>query len=181
MAEIRLETERLVLRDWRADDCDDFHRLHVDPQVMATLGPLMSREETAALIADLQARSDRNGGYTYWPVERREDGRVIGFCGLDRGHVAPIEGELEIGWRLASDCWGRGYAREAALACLDYAEARFPDERIVAITTRSNAASRGLMQRIGMVHRPDMDFDYPKLDAGDPLRPHVVYSKEPQS
>ena len=180
MAEVRLETERLVLRDWRADDCDDFHRLHVDPQVMATLGPLMSREETAALIADLQARSDRNGGYTYWPIERRADGRVIGFCGLDRGHVAPIEGELEIGWRLASDCWGRGYAREAALACLDYADERFPDERVVAITSRSNAASRGLMHRLGMVHRPDRDFDHPKLDPDDALRPHVVYTKEPQ-
>ncbi|WP_114521176.1 GNAT family N-acetyltransferase [Altererythrobacter sp. ZODW24] len=176
--EFRLETERLAMRDWREDDLDDFHRLHVDQEVMATLGPLKTREETAALIADLQGRSARNGGYTYWPLERQEDSRVVGFCGLDRGYEGPIVGELEIGWRIASDCWRRGYAAEAARACLAWAGANFPHERVVAITARINQASRGLMGRLGMQYRPDMDFDHPKLADGDPLRPHVTYVKE---
>lgn len=179
LADIIAETRRLVLRDWRANDANDFHRLHVDPDVMATLGPLKTRAETVALIEELQARSARNGGYTYWPIERREDGRVIGFCGLDRGYEEPVVGELEIGWRLAHDCWGQGYAREAALACLIYAQRRFPDERVVAITAQTNAKSRKLMERIGMARRLDMDFDHSNLAADDPLRPHVTYIKEP--
>ena len=176
MADIRLETERLLLRDWRGEDARDFHRLHCDPKVMATLGPVRAMDYTTGLIADLQARSVRNGGHTYWAVERKNDGRVIGFCGLDRGYEVPIVDELEIGWRLASDCWGRGYAREAARACLDWAVNRFPTERVVAITARINERSRGLMMRLGMQHLPRLDFDHAAVAEGSPLKPHVVYA-----
>ncbi len=178
MTEFRLETERLVLRDWRNDDAEDFHRLHEDPQVMATLGPVRGMDYTVSLIADLQNRSRRNDGFTFWATERRIDKRVIGFCGLDRGHEGPIVGELEIGWRLARDCWGRGYAREAALACIDWASHHYSHERIVAITAAVNTRSRGLMMRLGMQHHPQMDFDHGKLSTDDPLRLHVTYVKE---
>lgn len=171
-----LRTERLTLRDWRSEDADDFHRLHCDPLVMATLGPLRDTDYTVNLIADLQERSKRNGGYTYWAVERREDGRVLGFCGLDRRHEDPIRGLLEIGWRLASDCWGHGYAREAALAARDWGRAQFPEEEIVAITAETNTRSRGLMSRLGMAHRPELDFDHPNVADGSALKRHVVYS-----
>lgn len=176
--QFRLETERLVLRDWREEDAADFHRLHCDPKVMATLGPVRDVDYTTNLITDLQQRALRNGGFTYWAAERKSDGRVIGFCGLDRGYEGTIVGELEIGWRLASDCWGAGYASEAARACVEWARLNLPGERIVAITAQGNTNSRTLMERIGMEHRPDMDFDHSKLAADDPLRPHVVYVKE---
>lgn len=179
MAEVRIETERLVLRDWRDDDADDFHRLHCDRQVMATLGPVREMAYTTRLIADLRARSQRNGGFTYWAAERTADSRVIGFCGLDRGHEGPIVGKLEIGWRLASDCWGQGYATEGALACFGWANANLPDERCVAITASINDRSRRVMQRIGMRHHPELDFDHTALADGDPLRRHVTYVKEP--
>ena len=135
---------------------------------------------TVDLIADLQNRSRRNGGFTYWAIERKTDLRVIGCCGLDRGHEGTIFGELEIGWRLARDCWGEGYAREAALACLDWAIDRLPDRRVVAVTSRINTRSRRLMERIGMTHRPELDYEYEGIDVGDPLRPHVAYAKELQ-
>lgn len=170
-----LETERLVLRDWREEDAEDLHRLHCDPQVMATLGPVREMDYTTGLIADLQQRSQRNGGFTYWAVERREDRRVIGFCGLDRGHEGPIVGALEIGWRLASDCWRQGYAAEAAQASLAWARQSFPSEPVVAITAKTNERSRALMERLGMHYRPDMDFDHPNVAADSPLKRHVVY------
>lgn len=176
MPPFELRTERLTLRDWCAEDVGDFHRLHCDPLVMATLGPLRDADYTVNLIADLQDRAKRNGGYTYWAVERREDGRVLGFCGLDRGYEGPIRGMLEIGWRLASDCWGRGYAREAALAARDWGHAQFPEEEIVAITAETNTRSRALMSRLGMVHLPDLDFDHPNVADGSDLKRHVVYS-----
>ena len=179
MADFRLETERLVLRDWRDSDAEDFHRLHSDLKVMETLGPVREMSYTTDLIVDLRERSRRNGGFTYWAVELREDGRVIGFCGLDRGHEGPIVGELEIGWRLASDCWGRGYATEGALACLAWANANLPGERCVAITAAINTRSRRLMERIGMTRRPELDFDHAGVAPGSGLRAHVTYAKEP--
>lgn len=170
-----LETERLILRDWREEDAVDFHRLHCDPEVMATLGPVREMDYTTGLIADLRARSQRNGGFTYWAVERREDRRVIGFCGLDRGHEEPIVGALEIGWRLASDCWRQGYAGEAARASLAWAGQALPAEPVVAITAEINARSRALMERLGMRYRPGMDFDHPNVAEGTLLKRHVVY------
>ncbi|WP_338446784.1 GNAT family N-acetyltransferase [Pelagerythrobacter marensis] len=178
MADFRHETGRLWLRDWRDGDCDDFHRVCGDPRVMATLGPVMSRGETAKLIADLQDRAARFG-HTFWALERKSDGRVIGFTGLVRGNIAQIEGELEIGWRLAADCWGQGYAREAAEASLDWAKANRSGEPVVAITARANARSRALMERLGMTRRPERDFDHPRVPEGDPLRPHVLYAIDP--
>ena len=168
-----IETERLKLRSWRSEDVDDFARLGSDERVMATLGPLMDRDATARLIDDLAEREERFG-HTFWALERKSDTRVIGFAGLSRGNVAPIEGDLEIGWRLAHDCWGNGYAHEGAQASIDWARANRPGERIVAITSQSNTRSRSLMEPSGMSHRPDLDFDHPRVDDGDPLKPHVM-------
>ena len=177
MAEFRLETERLVLRDWRANDCDDFHRLGSDPEVMRTLGPVMTREQTASLIEDLQWRA-RRFGHTFWALEDKRDARVIGFTGLVRGKAPQIAGELEIGWRLARDCWGKGYATEAALASIAWARAHCSDPFVIAITSETNAGSRAVMERVGMRHVPERDFDHPAVPEGDPLRPHVLYELE---
>lgn len=178
MSEFRLETQRLILRDWYAGDADDFHRVCSDAQVMATLGPVMTPTGTAALVADLQARA-LDFGHTFWAIERKSDGRVIGFTGLVRCGIAKFAEQLEIGWRLAADCWGQGYAREAAEAALYWACEHRPGEPVIAITARINTRSRKLMQRIGMTYEPEHDFEHPALTEGDPLRPHVLYSIDP--
>lgn len=175
MVEFQLETERLVIRDWRDSDLDPFSRMSADPAVMATLGPLMSRDETAGLIDRLVARRDEHG-HTFWAVERRNDGRFIGFCGIVRGAIPPIAHMPEVGWRLASDTWGQGYAREAAAASLAWGFANLPDERIWAITTPGNVRSWGLMERLGMIRHADLDFDHPNVPDGDPLKQHITYS-----
>jgi RimJ/RimL family protein N-acetyltransferase len=175
--EFRLETERLVLRDWRESDLDDMQLLGEDPKVMATLGPLMTREKSQKLIADLQRRAQRFG-HTFWALERTSDSRMIGFTGLSRGRSWDIAGELEIGWRLASDCWGEGYATEAAQASLDWAREHCPDPYVIAITSVTNTASRAVMERLGMRYDPARDFDHPQVPEGDPLRPHVLYELE---
>ena len=95
MAEFRLETERLILRDWRDSDFDALHALCTCPEVMATIGPLHDEEKTHGLLGRLQERTIRDG-HTFWAMERKSDGRVIGFCGVSRGPVTPIEGLLEI-------------------------------------------------------------------------------------
>ena len=167
-----IETGRLILRGWEARDRVPFHAMGQDERVMATLGPLLWRDETDALIDRMQAILAANG-YTFWAIERREDGAFLGFCGLKPGaEDTPIQGETEIGWRLAFEHWGRGYAREAAQACLDWAWAH-DIASVAAITSVGNTRSRGLMERLGMVRAHADDFDHPK--AIDRLRAHITY------
>ncbi|MDV3456677.1 GNAT family N-acetyltransferase [Sphingomonas sp. HF-S4] len=168
-----IETPRLILRGWRDSDREPFHAMSQDERVMATLGPLLWRDESDALIDRVQRILD-DMGYTFWAVERRSDGAFLGFCGLKPGaEETPIEGEIEIGWRLAYDHWGRGYAREAAQASLDWGWANLDVPRIAAITSVDNDRSWGLMERLGMVRAPQDDFDHPK--AVERLRRHVTY------
>ena len=174
MADFRLLTERLAIRSWREEDVVPFAAICADPIVMATLGPVLELEGTRALVARERA-FEAELGHTFWVVERREDGRLIGKCGIIRGRDGPIEGKPEIGWRLASDCWGHGYVTEAARACADWYFAHRDGDAIWAITSTTNQRSRAVMERLGMRHHPELDFDHPRLPADSPLLRHVAY------
>ena len=86
-----------------------------------------------------------------------------------------MDGLPEIGWRLNRESWGKGYATEAALGALDWAWRELGADKVVSITSMNNVRSRAVMERIGMTHRADLDFDYPRLPKGNPLRAHVTY------
>jgi RimJ/RimL family protein N-acetyltransferase len=115
-------------------------------------------------------------GFTFWLVERKTDDALLGFCGLkvadDEG--SPVEGDLEIGWRLREDAWGQGYAKEAAAASLDFAFGVLAAPHVVALTVAGNAPSWGLMERLGMTRRPDLDYSGPDWAQG----PVIVYRIE---
>lgn len=173
-----IETDRLWVRPWRDSDSDSFFRINSDPEVLRHLGVQGTREESDAAIARQRAMQAERG-HCFWALERSEDGAFLGFCGLRPGVPdTPIDGDLEIGWRLGSQYWGRGYAREAASACLDWAFASLAAPRVVSTTVPANARSWGLMERLGMVRRPDLDFLHPSLPEGHPLRAHITYVKE---
>jgi RimJ/RimL family protein N-acetyltransferase len=175
MVESRIETERLILREWQDDDADAVYAIGQDARVMRYLGPLMSRHDAQALVAG-QIVYHRLFGHCFWPIERRDDSAVIGLCGLNPGpKETPLADQIEIGWRLAHDTWGRGYAYEAAVACLDYAWAHLDAMSVAAMTVPDNVRSRRLMERLGMRHYPAQDFDHPALDINNPLRRHVSY------
>ena len=166
-------TERLILREWRDEDVAPFHAMSQDPEVMRYLGPLTTLEqahEARLRMSERQAEC----GYCFWALERRSDGLFIGFCGLLPAKP-PIEGEIEIGWRLARQAWGQGYALEAARASLGWAWGTLEAPSIAAITVGANSRSRRLMERLGMACVPNGDFDHPDLTDGDPLRRHVLY------
>jgi len=174
MADFRLETERLVIRSWREEDIAPFAVICADPVVMATLGPVLDLDGTKALVAREQA-IEAEHGHTFWVVERRTDQRLIGKCGIIRGRDGPITGKPEIGWRLASDCWGQGYITEAARGCIDWYFAHREADAIWAITSTTNIRSRAVMARLGMRHHPDLDFDHPRVAPDSPLVRHVAY------
>ncbi len=175
MAEFRLETERLTLRSWRPSDINWFAKMCADERVMATLGPTMNVEQVETLIRRMEAIELKHG-YTAWALEARDHG-PIGWCGLIVGYEGlPIAGLPEIGWRLAFDHWGKGFAKEAATAALSWGFDVKSLPRIWAITSKQNPRSYGLMERLGMSRHFELDFDHPNVADDDPLKPHVTYS-----
>ena len=170
-----LETERLRLRGWRASDLAPFAALNADPEVMEHFPERLDRAASDALVARIEAgwAEDSLG---LWAVERRADGEFLGFVGLSRpsfeAHFTPA---VEVGWRLARDAWGHGYATEAAREALRFGFENLGLSEIVSFTVPANVRSRAVMERIGMRRDIADDFDHPRLPAGHPLRTHVLY------
>lgn len=179
MTDLRLETGRLVLRDWRSEDWGAFFRHTNVPAVMQWLGGVLDDEGCAAQRARVESCRAANG-FCFWLVERKEDGghlagETLGFCGLKRADApgSSVAGEIEVGWRFREDSWGRGYAKEAAIAAMDAAFERFGALRVVSITVEGNAPSWGLMQRLGMTRRPEFDYADDRYDP--PWRDAILY------
>jgi RimJ/RimL family protein N-acetyltransferase len=172
-----IETGRLILRDWTEADIAPFLRHTNTPAVMRWLGGVRTEADQRESIGRMM-RWQEERGFTFWVVERKADGELLGFCGLKLADTpgSPIEGMYEVGWRLREDVWGQGYAKEAAIAALDFAFAQLGAGRVVAITFPANEASWGLMERLGMTRRPELDYD----DARFPtLNPTIVYDIRP--
>ena len=178
MTEIVAETERLRLRTWDDEDEFRFYDIMNTPAVMRWLGGWQSPEEWSAGYQRLRGY-ERDFGFTFWIVERRSDGAILGFCGLKRANAPGadlIAGEVEIGWRLREDAWGQGYAKEAAIASLDLAFGRFAAPRVVAVTAQGNLPSQGLMKRLGMERWEDFDFIDRRFPADSEVNPLLVFS-----
>ena len=172
---VLLRTARIVLRPWRDEDLPPFAALNADPAVMEYLPATLSRAESDALAARIRAETAERG-FGLWAVEAPGLAPFIGFTGLSvprfTAHFTPC---LEVGWRLAREHWGRGFASEAACAALAHGFEKLGLEQIVSFTSVGNVRSRRVMERIGMTHEPADDFEHPSLPAGHPLRPHVLY------
>ena len=179
MAEIVAETERLRLRTWDDEDEFRFYDVMNTPAVMRWLGGLQPREEWSAGYQRLRAY-ERDFGFTFWIVERRSDDAILGFCGLKRVNApgAQFPGDFEIGWRLREDAWGKGYAKEGAIASLDLAFDRFGAPHVVAVTSAQNGPSQGLMIRLGMERREDLDFVDERFAADSEVNPQIVFRRD---
>ena len=153
------QTERLILRDWREEDWGPFWEGTNTPAVMEWLGGVAGEERRADQEERIH-RYRREHGFTFWVMERKDDGAILGFCGLKRctDEEGPF-GMIEAGWRLREDAWGKGYAKEAAIATLDLSFDRFGSQETIAITLEGNTGSWGLMKRLGMARRPEFDFE----------------------
>ncbi len=175
MTEVAVETERLRLRDWEAADETRFYQAMNTPEVMRHLGGVQSREQWLAALERIRGFT-RDFGHTFWIVEDKESCELLGFCGLKRVNAlgaGELTGTPEIGWRLRESSWGKGIAKEAAIASLDLAFGRFGFAEVIAITTAANIESRGLMERLGMRRREDLDY----IDSryGPELNPSMIW------
>jgi ribosomal-protein-alanine N-acetyltransferase len=174
-------TELLVLRPWRDEDLPAFAALNADPRVMEHFPSVLTRLESDAVAGRIRAHIAERG-FGLWAVELRSGAPFIGFVGLlSWTHPEPVPFRslvrpcIEVGWRLAAEHWGRGYATEAAFAALGFGFSTLELPEIVAMTATQNLASRRVMEKLGMKRDPADDFDHPRVPLGHRVRRHVLY------
>ena len=174
LAIIEPETARLYLRQWRDSDYAQFARINADPCVMKYFPTCLDRQASDAM-ADRIRVLIASRGWGVWAVELKQTQTLIGFVGL---HIPtddlPFKPCVEIAWRLAADCWGRGYATEAAKAALQVGFDTLEMAEIVSFTSLLNRRSQAVMERLGM-RREVQTFLHPAVPADSPLREHCLY------
>jgi len=170
-----LESERLILRPWRAADLPHLVAMNADPAVMEFMPALLDAAESAVQAARFRLHFDRHG-FGPWAIQEKGGASFLGFVGLlVVGFEAPFTPAIEIAWRLARPHWGRGIATEAARRALAFGFGPGGMAEIVSFTVPRNRRSRAVMERLGMVRDPAGDFDHPALPSGHALRRHVLY------
>ena len=172
-----LRTERLYLRQWTAADRKPFARMNADARVMAHFPAALSEQESDALADRIQSHIEDHG-WGLWAVDIPGVTEFAGFIGLSnplfQAHFTPC---TEVGWRLAPEFWGCGYATEGASAALTFGLQTLALPEVVSFTAPENVRSIRVMERIGMTRSPDDDFEHPGLPQGHPLRRHVLYRR----
>ena len=170
-----IATQRLALRAWTEADLDQFARLNADLRVMEYFPKTLSRTESDELAARIRASIEKHG-FGFWAAEAPGVASFIGMIGLNvPSFEAPFTPCVEIGWRLAPQFWGQGYASEGARAALAYGFERLGLNEVVSFTVPANIRSRAVMKRIGMSRSAADDFLHPNLPKDHPLKPHVLY------
>lgn len=164
-----LRTERLTLHRLAESDLGSLHAMHLDEQVMKTLGGVRDRAQTQATLAELMEHWTTYD-FGWWSVFLQEEGavgegRFLGRGGLRHVQVAGQD-EVEVGYGLVADAWGNGYASEIARASIWTAFERLGLDALVSFTMPDNAASRNVMEKCGFEF--DRDFVYKGW-------PHVLY------
>lgn len=144
-----LETSRLILRAMRAEDTGALLRIFADPRVMAAFGaaPFDRPQMERWVRRNLDHQTAH--GYGLFSVILKENGLLIGDCGLELIEVADAPA-AELGYDLRSDHWGRGLATEAAAAVRDYAFATLALPRLVSLIREGNHASRRVAEKVGL-------------------------------
>jgi RimJ/RimL family protein N-acetyltransferase len=172
---LELRTARTRLRAWRSDDLPAWVAMNADAEVRRWFPSILNEEQAGAEAARIR-QSLAELGWGAWALEVPGVHRFAGFVGLIvPGWPAHFTPAVEIGWRLPRAAWGAGYASEAAQAVLAFAFQVLELQEVVSMTVPGNAASRRVMQRIGLQHRPQDDFDHPRVPPGHPFVRHVLY------
>jgi RimJ/RimL family protein N-acetyltransferase len=190
-----IETERLILRTWKEEDAEPYFQINQDPKVIEfLLGPLtmgqvndfileMNKQfytarsvEAVRSTVSKGCENSEQQTYGLWAVELKKTAELIGFIGLNytdwKTHFTPA---VEVGWRLGSQFWGRGYATEGARAALNYGFIKCGLKEIVSFTVPANARSIRVMEKIGLKRDRQGDFNHPKLPLDHPLSQHILY------
>ena len=171
---IEIDTERLRLRQWRTQDLEPFAQLNADPKVMEFFPTVLDRGGSDAMASRCQSLIAERG-WGLWAVETKDTREFIGYVGLHMPALElPFSPCIEIGWRLAFQHWGKGFATEAARAALLVGFEQLGFLEIVSFASLQNLRSRAVMERLGMLDSGAV-FEHPAIPQGNPLRRHCLY------
>ena len=176
-----IETDRLILRTWREEDAEPYFYLNQDPKVIEFLRGPLSMDQVKDFMTVTNEHQEKYG-YSLWASVLKESNEFIGFIGLNyidwKAHFTPA---VEVGWRLALQYWGKGFATEGAKAALDFGFRECGLTEIVSFTVPANVRSIHVMEKIGMKRDFNGDFAHPKLPVDHPLSQHILYRKRIKS
>lgn len=171
---IYIETERLILRSWEEDDNKPFAELNGNSNIMKYFPAPLSVDESNAFVDRINAELEETG-FGLYAVEIKGTGEFIGYVGFHRFTFnAYFSPGWEIGWRISDKFWHKGYATEAAKACLNYAREKQLCDKLYSFTAVPNIPSENVMKRIGMTF--EGTFMHPALADGHWLKEHKLYS-----
>jgi RimJ/RimL family protein N-acetyltransferase len=169
------ETKRLILREWQDSDLAPFIVMGQDISVMEYFLDLLTPGESSAMIDRIKTIFKENR-FCFYACELKSTGKFIGFIGLStigfKAHFTPC---IQIGWRIASQHWGKGYATEEALKCLEIGFNEFNLDEIVSFAAKNNFKSHNVMNKIGMQRDLTGDFLHPNFAPEHNLAPHLLY------
>jgi ribosomal-protein-alanine N-acetyltransferase len=164
---ITIETDRLILRPFTLADVDASYEMNLDARVSKYTGDggVVSYEETKRRITEHSMADYAKYGYGRWAVELKSEGKFIGFAGLK---FLDDMNEVDLGYRLMYDYWGKGIATEAAIACLDYGFNTLKLKRIIAMLLPDNIGSIRVLEKVG--------FHYEKefMEDGDLIKQYCL-------
>ena len=170
---IYIETDRLILRDWKESDLTVFQQMNMDPITMEFFPKMLSEIESRQFYERIK-HEILERGYGLYAVEIKKTKKFIGFTGF---HYTVMDMDfspcIEIGWRYIRESWGYGYATEAAKACLDYARENLDFREVYSFTSSINVRSENVMKKIGM--KKIQNFSHPTIPNGHILREHILY------
>ncbi|MEO8710489.1 MAG: GNAT family N-acetyltransferase [Parafilimonas sp.] len=171
-----ITTERLGLRKWKDEDCISFAAINKDEAVMEYFPTTLTDEETISMINRICLHFEKNG-FGLYAIDKLATKQFIGYTGFMipsfESFFTPC---IEIGWRLKKEEWNKGYATEAAKACLQYGFETLGFNKIYSFTSTINLRSEKVMQKIGMIK--EGEFDHPKIALNNKLCRHVLYAIE---
>ncbi len=173
---IYIETPRLLLRKWKKEDLLPFSEMNSDKEVMRYFPKTLTFEESEKSYNTFREEIERYD-YGLFAIEVKDDHQFAGFTGFHHFNFnVSFAPGIEIGWRLKSNYWNKGYATEAAKACLEYAKKQKLFKEIYSFTATINKPSEKVMQKIGM--QKTGEFDHPNVPDHHPLKKHVLYKIE---
>lgn len=147
---LKIETERLILRPFDSDDLDAFSTICADPHVMRYIGngQALDKEAVEQLLQLIMSNYEKQG-FGLLAITLKENNKLLGFCGLIQ-QIVDGESYIELGYRLDRAFWDKGIATEAAKAVKDYAFSQLNISYLISIIHVDNLASKRVAEKVGL-------------------------------